>query len=75
MLILDWKKSWKFWSVQLLVLGQVLLWSTDTITQAWSLLPPSLASRMPHGESIASVVFVLALIARLIPQKSLTNEQ
>ena len=74
MFIDNWKKSWKFWSVQLMVLGQVLLWCADTITQAWSVLPPSLASNMPHGKTIAGVVFILALVARLIPQKSLENE-
>lgn len=75
MLIAEWKKSWKFWSVQLLIIGEVMLWCSDLISQAWTVLPPSMASRMPHGETIAGIVFVLALIARLIPQKRLTNEQ
>lgn len=72
-LINEWKQSWKFWSVQLNTLGIFLLAASDAIAQAWSMLPPSLASNVPNAKWIAMAVFVLGLIARLIPQEGLKD--
>ena len=70
LLINDWRKAWKFWSIQLNALGLVILSCADIINQAWATLAPTLSHHIPHAKTIAITLFVIAIIARLIPQET-----
>lgn len=73
-LVTDWKKAWKFWSVQLNALGIVILSFSDVINQAYTALPPSLASHVPHAKTVAIVVFGLGIISRILTQGDKNEE-
>ena len=68
LLIDDWRKAWKFWSIQLNALGLLVLSFADIINQAWATLAPSLSHHIPHAKTIAIALFVIAILARLVPQ-------
>lgn len=68
LLITDWRKAWKLWSIQFNALGLLVLSCADIINQAWATLAPSLSHHIPHARTIAVTLFVIAILARLIPQ-------
>lgn len=68
-LIHEWQHAWKLWSVQLNVIGIGLMAFGEIMRDSWSALPPSLADRIPHAETIGLIVFILGLVARLMKQK------
>lgn len=79
-LINDWRNFWRFWSVRLGVIGSALtgffVAFPDQALQAWALLPADLKAYLPqqYMPMIGVAIFVLSLIARIIKQKKLENE-
>lgn len=67
-LIHEWQHAWKLWSVQLNAIGLGLMVFGEVMRDSWSVLPPSLADKIPHAEVIGMVVFALGIIARLTKQ-------
>lgn len=67
-LVEEWKDLWKHWSVQLNALGLVLMALGEFLRDGWSIMPASLAQRIPHAETIGLLLFGLALIARFLKQ-------
>lgn len=67
-LIDDWKRSWKFASVQWNVLG-ILCMLLEIANQTWNSLPPAVAAQIPNASRIALVLFILGLVGRLIKLK------
>lgn len=61
----NWKKAWKFASVQINVIG-LLCMSVDFLGQTWNSLPPYLHERIPNASTIALVLFALGIIGRLL---------
>ena len=68
-LIDDWKKAWKFASVQINVLGLCLMGVVEVLNQGWQVLPPDVQARIPHSTSIALVLFALGVIGRMVKLK------
>ena len=73
-LIENWKESWKWFSVQLAALGAaisgLLIAFPDAVLQALALLPKNLLAELDeYKATIALVLFISAIVARLIKQK------
>ena len=72
-LVKDWRKSWRWHSVQLAIVGALgsIVWALDPviILQAWAMLPTEMQEVLAEWKKgIAIAVFVLAIIARLKDQ-------
>lgn len=65
-LIPNWKRAWKFASVQLPVLGLILMSVSDFVQQSWASLPPQFQKDIPHATTIAMIMFALSLVGRLV---------
>ena len=61
----NWKRAWKFASVQLPVLGLLLMTMADFVQQSWAQLPPQFKKDIPHATTIAMIMFALSLVGRL----------
>lgn len=63
-LIPDWRRAWRFFSVQAMVLAAA-------IQGAWATLPPEMISTIPDGvvRSATFVLMVLGTVGRLVDQK------
>lgn len=74
-LIPEWKRAWKFASVQFSVLGLFLMSVSDIVQEVWKQIPPEYQVQIPHSVTIAKVVFILSIIGRLfvILQKDKQN--
>jgi hypothetical protein len=76
-LIDDWKDAWKFWSVQLGILGtvltSVLLASPDAALMAWGAFPDEFKQFIPpHWMPFIGVgIFACSMVARVIQQQKL----
>jgi len=76
-LVEDWRKYWRFWSVQLAAVGTVItgifVAFPDAALSAWAILPHELKSSIPpqYMPLIGVVVFALSIVARLVKQKNL----
>ncbi len=73
-LIEDWHKAWRWWSVQLNLLGSALLawllWFPDVAQQIWLALPDALKARLPHDVAyfVPLVILFAANLARILKQ-------
>lgn len=75
-LIPNWKKAWKFASVQISALGAVLMLMIELAGQAWISLPPHAQTLIPYSQHIALVLFVLGIFGRVLklPEKKSDDE-
>lgn len=79
-LIPDWKRSYKFWSVQLGLIGTVVtgffLAAPEAALYAWAALPQELKSLLPPDilKWAGILILVLSFIARVIRQSKLERE-
>lgn len=79
-LIDNWKEAWKFWSVQLGVLGtvvtSVLLASPDAAMVAWNTFPEEFKQFIPpHWMPFIGVgIFACSMVARVIAQQKMRRE-
>lgn len=67
-LIEDWHIAWRWWSMQISAIGVVLMGASEILGQAWTSVPPDLRRYLPYADTIALVLFLLAMIARVIDQ-------
>lgn len=74
MLISNWKKVYKFWSVKLAVLGSIITSVLITLPEAalyiWNTFPEDLKQAIPQEYTplIGVFVFVLSIVGRVIKQ-------
>jgi hypothetical protein len=80
-IIEDWHNFWRFWSVQLGVIGSaitaVLVAFPDVALSAWSILPADLKASIPerYMPLIGVGIFVASLVSRAIKQSSLDPKE
>lgn len=60
-LIEDWRKAWRYWSVQVSLFGAAL-------SAAWTQLPADTRASIPGAQWIGFALFMLVLASRLIQQ-------
>lgn len=65
-LIPNWKKSWKFASIQIPTIGLFVLTSLDYISQVWFQFSPAFQSRIPYSNFIGIGFLLLSIIGRLV---------
>lgn len=65
-LISDWKKAWKFASIQIPVAGLAVLSGVDYISQVWFQMSPTLQSQIPYSNLIGIAFLALSIIGRLV---------
>lgn len=65
-LVPNWKKSWKWVSVQISTVGLILFSAVDIIQPMMTGLPRHILDVIPHGSNIAIALFALNIIGRLI---------
>lgn len=76
-LVPGWQKFYKFWSVQLGVLGTFLTGLFVTTPEAalyvWNMLPQDLKDTIPPSWTalIGPIIFALSIVARMITQQKL----
>lgn len=76
-LIFNWKQFWKFWSVQLGILGSaiagVFISFPDVALSTWEAMPDEIKLLIPqqYMPLIGVAVFVLSLLSRLVKQNNL----
>lgn len=78
-LIDDWRRSWRFWSIRLSLLGALLSAASAAfpaaMLDAWNALPPDLRALIPAraAQVIAAILFVATMAARLFRQREPRN--
>lgn len=65
----DWKKAWKFASVQISAVGFILMSVIEMANSALISLPPHLQQQIPHASTVGLVLFGLGLVGRLFKLK------
>lgn len=68
-LVPNWKKCWKWASVQISAVGLLVFSGIDVIQNSFNVLPPHLLKEIPHGSNIALALFALNIVGRLIRLK------
>lgn len=77
MLIPEWRKAWRFWSVQLNALGVTvagyLMLVPDAAIAMWGMLPPEFKAAIPpqYMPVIGLVIAALGTVARVVQQRRL----
>ncbi len=72
-LIPDWKRSWKFASIQWNLVG-ILCMFVEVANETWQLLPPQITDKIPNAPHVALVLFTLAMLGRLLKIKEKPND-
>lgn len=65
-LVPNWKKSWKWASVQISAFGLILFSAIDIIQPMLTGLPRHILEDIPHGSSITITLFALNIVGRLV---------
>ena len=74
-LIDDWRRSWRFWSMRLSLIGALLSAASAAfpaaMLDAWNALPPDLRTMIPArtAQVIAAILFTGTMAARLFRQR------
>lgn len=68
-LVPNWKRAWKWASIQISTFGLILFSAIDIIQPMFSGLPRHLLDQIPHGSWIAIGLFALNILGRLIRLK------
>lgn len=68
-LVPNWRKSWKWASIQISAAGLILFSAIDVIQPLFSGLPKHILDQIPHGSGITISLFALNIIGRLIRLK------
>lgn len=78
-LVDDWRRAWRWWSVQLGAIGNalliVLLSMPDLAREAWVELPPELRAMLPERVAywVPVALLLASMIARVIQQGEKEN--
>jgi len=67
-LVMDWRESWRWWSVRFGAAGAVLFAASDVLRDAWQYVPPDLRSYLPYAQYISYALFGLGFVSRFIKQ-------
>jgi hypothetical protein len=73
-LIDDWRRSWRFWSMRLSLIGAFFAAASaafpEAMLEAWNALPPDLRALVPAhaAQIIAAMLFLGTMAARLYRQ-------
>lgn len=65
-LVDDWKKAWKFASVQWGVVGLTLMTALEYSNQLWIKLPADVQATIPYSGYIPAALFALSIVGRLL---------
>lgn len=65
-LVPNWKKAWKWASVQISAFGLILFSAVEIIQPMLTGLPRHILEDIPHGSSITITLFALNIVGRLI---------
>lgn len=65
-LIDDWKRAWKFASVQWGVVGLTLMTVLEYSNQLWIKLPADVQASIPYSGYIPAALFALSIVGRLL---------
>lgn len=68
-LVPNWKKSWKWASIQINTVGIIFFSAIDVLQPLFSGLPEHILERIPHGSGITIGLFALNIVGRLIRLK------
>lgn len=67
-IVSDWREMWKRWSLQLKVLGALVMAASEALGTSWQQLPPDLRAYIPHANTIGLSLFVMGIVASFIRQ-------
>lgn len=67
-LIDEWKDCYKFLSVQVNLLGAILMGTAQAIQDQWVTVPDDLKQYIPHMNEIGMFIFIVGIIARIKKQ-------
>lgn len=79
-LLPHWRELWRSWSVRLNALGlAILTWfAVDPVSLlgVWNMMPPSVRELIPEQlvSGLGAILFLLAMIARLVRQPKLREK-
>lgn len=65
-LIPDWKKAWKFASIQIPVAGLAVLTGLDYASQVWFQMSSSVQSQIPYSNLIGIAFLAFSIVGRLV---------
>lgn len=68
-LVPNWKKSWKWASIQISTVGLIFFSAIDILQPMLTGLPQHLLERIPHGSTLAIGLFALNIVGRLVRLK------
>lgn len=68
-LVPNWKKSWKWASIQISTVGIVFFSAIDVLQPLFSGLPEHILNQIPHGSHITIGLFALNIVGRLVRLK------
>lgn len=74
-MIENWRKAWKFWSLQLQAAGLAILAFPELLINAWVYLPAEIKAMLPseYASIIGISLIAAGMIARLIKQRKLDD--
>ena len=65
-LVPNWKRCWKWASIQISTFGLILFSAVDIIQPMMTGLPRHILEDIPHGSNIAIALFALNIVGRLV---------
>lgn len=65
-LISDWKKAWKFASIQIPAAGLIVLSGVDYASQVWFQMSGSIQSQIPYYNIIGIAFLAFSIVGRLV---------
>lgn len=73
-LIDDWKRAWKFASIQWGVVGLVVSMLLESASDLWIKLPAEIRNSIPYSGYIPAALFALSIVGRLFVFTGKTND-
>lgn len=64
-LIPEWRRAWKFASIQWSVVGIIVMSVLEGVYQGWLYMPKHIQDRIPNVTTIATILFVIVMLGRL----------
>jgi hypothetical protein len=72
----NWRHGWKWASVRTSALGIGVMSMAEVFGSTWAGLPPSLQEKIPHADTLAIILFSVALVGRFfkLEKKETTDD-
>jgi len=76
-MIYNWRKAWKFWSLQLQAVGLAALAFPEVLLDAWQYLPDNIKAMLPdeYASVVGLTLIAAGMIARLIKQEKVHEKK